>query len=79
MKTPAELISDAGRALSRMESEIATIHDYATMLGVLLTSPDADTATEGMRRLMVNIRGMADDLRAYHDEATQAVQRLARP
>jgi hypothetical protein len=79
MKTPAELIHDADTALHRMANECEAIHDYATLLGVVLAGPDADTAMEGMRRIALIIRGMADDLRSYHDDAMQAVQRLAKP
>lgn len=55
------------------------IHDYATMLAVLMAGLDAETAMAGMHRIALKISGMADDLRAYHDDATQAVQRLANP
>ena len=79
MKTPAELIADAERALGRMANEQSAIHDYATLLAVLMAGPDAETAMAGMHRIAQNIQGMADDLRAYHDDATQAVERLARP
>ena len=79
MKTPAELIADAERALGRMEKQHSAIHDYATLLAVLMAGPDAESAMAGMHRIAQNIQGMADDLRAYHDDATQAVERLARP
>lgn len=79
MKTPAELIHDAATALGAMEDKCKAIHDYSTLLGVLLAGPDADTALDGMHRICSEIRGLADDLRAYHDDASQAVQRLAKP
>jgi hypothetical protein len=79
MKTPAELIDDARRALGAMEDDAGTIFDYATLIGVLTAGPDADTALEGIRRLMIEIRNRADNSRRHHDDATQAVQRLANP
>ena len=78
MKTPAELIDDAGRALGRMGEGCEAINDYATLLGVLTAGPDAE-AMGGMHRVALHIRGLADDLRSYHDDASQAVQRLAKP
>lgn len=74
MKTPAELIDDASRALDRMESAHSAIRDYATLLAVLMAGPDAETAMDGMHRVALDIGGLADNLRAYHDEASQAVQ-----
>lgn len=44
-----------------------------------MAGPDAENAMAGMHRVALDIRSLADDLRAYHDEATQAVQRLANP
>lgn len=79
MKTPAELIADAGRALGRMEDARSAIHDYATLLAVLMAGPDAETAMAGMHRVALDIGGLAENLRTYHDEASQAVQRLANP
>jgi len=62
-----------------MEDDADTIFDYATLIGVLTAGPDADTTLEGIRRLMIEIRNRADNLRRHHDDATQAVQRLANP
>jgi hypothetical protein len=41
--------------------------------------PDADTAIDGMHRLMLEIRQHADNLRMKQDEAWQIVKRLANP
>lgn len=79
MKTPAELIDDAGSALGRMDSARSAISDYATLLAVLMAGPDAETAMDGMHRIALNIGELADELRTCHDEASQAVQRLANP
>ena len=79
MKTPAELIDDTSRALGRMEDLCGAVHDYATMLGVLMAGPDAENAMAGMHRVALEIRSLAEELRARHDDATQAVRRLAKP
>lgn len=52
---------------------------YATMLGVLMAGPDAENAMSGMHRVALDIRSLAEELRARHDDATQALQRLANP
>jgi hypothetical protein len=39
------------------------IFDYASLLGVLLAGPDADTALDGMHRLVLQIRVSAEQLR----------------
>jgi hypothetical protein len=44
---------------------------------VLTAGPDADTAIDGINRLMIVIRDRAANLRRSHDEASQTVQRLA--
>ena len=79
MKTPAELIDETSRALGQIEDLYGAIHDYATMLGVLMAGPDAENAMSGMHRVALEIRSRAEELRARHDDATQAVQRLANP
>jgi hypothetical protein len=79
MKTPAQLLDDATRALNQMDDHIRAVFDYASLLGVLLAGSDAETAIDGMHRLMLEIRASADDLRTFHDDATQAVKRLAKP
>jgi hypothetical protein len=43
---------------------------------VLTAGPDADTAIDGINRLMI-VRDRAANLRRSHDEASQTVQRLA--
>jgi len=58
MKTPAELINDASTALGRMANECAAIHDYASLLSVLMAGPDAESAMAGMQRVALNIRGL---------------------
>lgn len=79
MKTPAELIADAGRALMAMDDKISASHDYASLLSVVLAGGDAETVIDGMHRVALDIRGLADNLRTHHDEATEAVKRLANP
>jgi hypothetical protein len=79
MKTPTELIDDAKHALAAMENHCEAVYEYAGLLSVLMAGPDAETAMEGMHRLMLEIRGRADDLRTFHDDATRAVHRLANP
>lgn len=79
MKTPAELIADANIALGQMGDLSGSVHDYASMLGVLMAGPDAENAMAGMHRVALEIRSLAEELRARHDEAWQAVQRLAKP
>jgi len=79
MKTPAELIEDLKSALDPMEDDCAAVFDYSSLLGVLLAGPDADTAIDGMHRLMLEIRQHADNLRMKQDEAWQIVKRLANP
>jgi hypothetical protein len=48
METPSELADE--------------IFDFATLLGVLLAGPDADTALDGMRRVVSEIRERAAQL-----------------
>jgi hypothetical protein len=79
MKTPAELINDLKSALAPMEDDADTIFDFSTMIGVLTAGPDAETAIDGINRLMIVIRDRAANLRRSHDMASQAVQRLANP
>lgn len=49
MKTPSELTDE--------------IFDWASLLGVILAGPDADSAIDGMHRLVLLIRSNADELR----------------
>lgn len=77
MKTPTELIDEVKRALDPMDDDCNAIFQYSSLLGVLMAGPDAETAMDGMHRLMLDIRTRADNLRRLHDDATQAVQRLA--
>lgn len=79
MKTPAELIDDTDIALGQIGNLCGAVHDYATMLGVLMAGPDAENAMAGMHRVALEIRSLTEVLRSYHDDATQAVQRLAKP
>jgi hypothetical protein len=79
MKTAAELIDDASTALGEMRGKAQAIHDYASMLGVLRSGHNAENALEGVYRVVLEIRSLADDVRTYHDDAKQAVQRLAKP
>jgi len=79
MKMPAELIDDLKKALDPMEDDAAAVFQYSSLLGVLLAGPDADTAIDGMHRLMLEIRQHADNLRMKQDEAWQIVKRLANP
>ena len=79
MKTPPELVDDTRRALGQMGDLCGAVHDYASLLAVLMAGPDAENAMAGMHRVALDIRSLADDLRTFHDDATQAVQRLANP
>jgi hypothetical protein len=79
MKTPTELIDDLKRALNPMDDDCTAIFEYSSLLGVLMAGPDAETAMDGTHQLMLDIRARADNLRRLHDDATQAVQRLANP
>jgi hypothetical protein len=62
-----------------MKDDAAAVFQYSSLLGVLLAGPDADTAIDGMHRLMLEIRQHADNLRMKQDEAWQIVKRLANP
>ena len=78
MKTPTERIDDLKSALNPMD-DCNAIFQYSSLLGALMAGPDAETAMDGMHRLILDIRARADNLRRLHDDATQAVQRLANP
>ncbi|MDO9461459.1 MAG: hypothetical protein Q7N95_15290 [Alphaproteobacteria bacterium] len=78
MKSPAELIADAERALGRMEKGIRQ-STTTRPCWPWSAGPDAETAIPGMHRILPYIGGLADDLRAYHYDASQAVRRLANP
>jgi len=39
------------------------IFDLASLLGVVLAGPDADTAIDGMHRVVLEIRARAEQLR----------------
>jgi len=79
MKTPTELINDLKYVLDPMEDDADTIFDYATMIGVLTAGPDAETAIDGINRLMIVIRDRAANLQRSHNLASQTVSRLANP
>jgi hypothetical protein len=79
MKTPAELIADLGHTLGEMEDDCLATFEYAGLLSVLSAGPDAETAMDGIHRLMLEIRERANNLRMKQDEAWQIVKRLANP
>ena len=62
-----------------MEDDCQAIVQYSTLLGVLLSGPDGESALDGAHRLMADIRERAINLRQRHDAATQIVYRLAKP
>jgi hypothetical protein len=46
-----------------IEEEASAIFDLATLVGVLTAGPDADTAIEGIRLLMIDIRNRAERIK----------------
>ena len=46
-----------------IEEEAGAIFDLATLVGVLAAGPDADTAIEGIRLIMIEIRYRADNIK----------------
>jgi hypothetical protein len=43
--------------------EASAIFDLATLVGVLTAGPDADTAVEGIRLIMIEIRNHAANIK----------------
>jgi hypothetical protein len=74
-----ELISELWRCLDPMEDDSLSIFQYSTLLGVLTAGPDADSAIDGIHRLMLEIREHAENLIRQREAAVEIVQRLANP
>lgn len=79
MRTPAEMLEDLRRALDPMENDSLAIIEYATLLTVLTSDPDAEVAMDGIHRLMFEIRGHAENLKKQWEASAQLVKRLANP
>ena len=45
-----------------IEQEASAIHALATLVGVLAAGGDADTAIEGIRLIMIDIRNHAENI-----------------
>ena len=46
-----------------IEEEASAIFDLASLVGVLTAGPDADTAIEGIRLIMIEIRNRAANIK----------------
>jgi hypothetical protein len=46
-----------------IDEEASAIFDLATLVGVLTAGPDADTAIEGIRLIMIEIRDHAANIK----------------
>ncbi|WP_027578400.1 hypothetical protein [Bradyrhizobium sp. Ai1a-2] len=77
-ETPAQIIRATEWPLSQMDECITAVFQYATLLSVLTAQPDAETAMDGIWRVVGDIRDRAQDLRDFHTNASQALSRLAR-
>jgi hypothetical protein len=62
-----------------MENDSLAIIEYAGLLAVLTAGPDAETAIDGIHRLMFEIRDHAENLKKQLDASAQIVKRLANP
>jgi hypothetical protein len=74
-----EPTSELWRCLDRMEDDSLSIFQYSTMLGVLTAGPHAETAMDGIHRLMFEIMGCAGNLIRQREAAVEIVKRLANP
>ena len=70
-------LDELNYSLSQMDIEIEAVFDYATLLGVMTAGPDAETAMEGICRLLGDIRIRTEAIRSFHDDMREAVKRLA--
>jgi hypothetical protein len=79
MKTPAELINDLKGQLEPMENDYLSIIQYAGLLSVLTAGPDAETAIDGIHRLMFEIRDHAAAIGKQHEAIWRIVKCLDDP
>ena len=79
MKNPAELINDLKGNLEPMENDYLSIIQYALLLSVLTAGPDAETAMDGIHRLMFEISDHATAIKKQHEAMWQIVRCLGNP
>jgi hypothetical protein len=56
-----------------IEEEASAIYELATLVGVLTAGPDADTAIEGIRLIMTDIRNRAADIKARYANIRKSI------
>jgi hypothetical protein len=56
-----------------------SIIQCATLLTVLTSGPDAETAMDGIHRLMFEIRDHGENLKKQYEAAHQIMKRLSNP
>lgn len=79
MKSPSELLHELNAALDPMENDSLSVIQYATLLTVLTSRPDAEIAIDGIHRLMFEIRDHGENLYKQYDAAREIVKRLSNP
>jgi hypothetical protein len=79
MESPSELLHKLNAALDPMENDSLSVIQYATLLTVLTSGPDAETAIDGIHRLMFEIRDHGENLYKQYDAAREIVKRLSNP
>jgi hypothetical protein len=62
-----------------MEDDSLAVVQYVGLLAVLTAGPDAETAMDGIHRLMLEIRDHADNLRKKQEDAWKIMKCLANP
>jgi hypothetical protein len=56
-----------------IEEEASAIYELATLVGVLTAGPDADTAIEGIRLIMADIRNRAADIKGRYANIRKSI------
>jgi hypothetical protein len=79
MKSPSELLHELNAALDPMENDSLSVIQYATLLTVLTSARYAETAMDGIHRLMFEIRDHGENLNKQYEAARQIVKRLSNP
>jgi hypothetical protein len=79
MESPSKLLHKLNAALDPMENDSLSVIQYATLLTVLTSGPDAETAMDGIHCLMFEIRDHGENLEKQYEAAHQVVEALIQP
>jgi hypothetical protein len=60
-----------------IQEEASAIHALASLVGVLTAGPDADTAIEGIRLIMLDIRNRAENIESVTAAAKASVTKCS--